>query len=201
MSFGIKTRIQIIRQRLHNRWALGDRNADSREEPRSVIDGCETHFNMKLVSLDGEWESYMHYAAEDGTAVLPDNNCEKVTWFQQASRFSKITEQIQQPMTVGVNEAVLVGHQNGKYRDFYGVLTVTMTQKPNDAPLPSYKKVADVESKLLKRGMLSSPPPKMCVFYIGAAGPGEAVLYSHGFHNATCTLESPEVGPYNFISK
>ena len=65
-----------------NSWALGDWNADSREEPRSVIDGCETHFNMKLVSLDGEWESYMHYAAEDGTAVLPDNNCEKVTWFQ-----------------------------------------------------------------------------------------------------------------------
>ena len=52
-----------------NSWALGDWNADSREESRSLIDGCATHFNMKLVSLDGEWESYMHYAAEDGTAA------------------------------------------------------------------------------------------------------------------------------------
>ena len=104
-------------------------------------------------------------------------------------------------MTVGVNEAVLVGHQNGKYRDFYGVLTVTMTQKPNDALLPSHKKVADVESKLLKRRMLSSPPPKMCVFYIGATGPGRPVLYVHGFHNANCTLKDPTFGPFILTAK
>lgn len=175
---------------------------DSREEPRSVMDGCETHFNMKLVSLDGEWESYMHYASEDGTAVLPDNNCEKVTWFQQVTKSStETTEQIQLPMTVSVNKAMLVGHQNGEYRDFYGVLTITMTQKPNNTSFPAHKKVVGEKSNVLKHGMLSSPPPKMCVFYIGAMGPGEAVLYAHGFHGADCILESPEVGPYAMIAQ
>ena len=188
-----------------NRMALASEwDVDSREELPRVMDGCETHFNMKLVSLDGEWESYMHYASEDGTAVLPDNNCEKVTWFQRATTSSaETTEQIQLPMTVSVNKAMLVGHQNGEYRDFYGVLTITMTQKPNNMPFPAYKKVVgeNEKSNFLKHGTLSSPPPKMCVFYIGAMGPGEAVLDAHGFHNANCTLESPEVGPYNLISQ
>ena len=170
-------------------WGSAIRTADFQNEKSQSgeVGRCETHFKMKLVSSDGEWESYVHYAAEDGTAVLPDNNCVKVTWFQQDTRSSTDTMvQIQQPMTVGNSKAVLAGHQNGKYKDFYGVLTVTMTQKPNDAPLHLYNKVisSSVESNAVRRSTLSSPPPKMCVFYIGATGPGRPVLYVHGFHNA-----------------
>ena len=159
-------------------------------------DECEVHFTFKLMSSDGEWESYVHYASEDGTAVMPDNNCEKVTWFQLDAKSSanETTLQIQRPVIVGTNTPALLGHQNGHYTDFFQVLTVTMTQMPNNM-LPSYEKQIDMESKILKRNTLNSPPPKMCVFYIGAKGPGEPVLYVYGFQNANCTLTTPDVGP------
>ena len=158
---------------------------------------CEVHFEMELASSDGEWECYAHYAAEDGTAVLPDNNCEKVTWFERDT-LNETTIQFEQPMTVTTDESLILGHQNGDYEDFYSVLMITMTQKPNhDDPL--YKKVISVESDLVKRGTMDSPPPKMCVFYIGASGPGEPVFYAHGFHNASCTLEVPKHGSFEFI--
>lgn len=180
-------------------WGFAVRDADFHgEKLRNEVGRCETHFKMKLMSLDGEWESYVHYAAEDGTAVLPHNNCEKVTWFQQNTNSSAgTTVQIQRPMTVG-NKSLMIGHQNGEYKDFYGVLTVTMTQKPNDKLLSLYKKMED---DLVKRGTLSSPPPKMCVFYIGATGPGHPVLYVYGFHSATCTLENPAFRPFILTAK
>ena len=165
-------------------WALA---VDGDSGPRRDIHICETHFKYKLISLDGEWESYVHYASEDGIAVMPDNNCEKVTWFQEDAT-SKTTEQFQHPVIVSNNKPVVLGHRNAAGEDFYGVLTVTMTQKPNGT-LPLYKKEIDVESKLLKRDAQSSPPPKMCMFYIGAKGPAQPVLHSHGFHNASCTLK------------
>lgn len=158
-------------------------------ESLSEMERCETHFKMKLVSLDGEWESYVHYASEDATAVLPDDNCEKVTWFQQASD-AKSLEQIQKPMTVDTSKSVLVGHQNGDYKDFFQVLTVTMTQMPNDTHPDHF----------LKHDTLS-PPPKLCVFYIGAKGAGMPVLYTHGFHNASCTLKDPIIGPMILTAK
>ena len=163
-------------------------------EWRSELDRCESHFKLKLISLDGEWESYVHYAAEDGTAIMPDNNCEKVTWFQEESKSSaeaKIQLQVQHPMIVSANAPVVLGHQNGHYKDFYGVLTVTMTRKPNDTPDLCKKEI----SKLLDRDTLSSPPPKMCVFYIGAKGPALPVLHNYGFQGAICTLKLSEVEP------
>lgn len=173
-----------------NIWALpvgGD------VESRTETDECKVHFTFKLMSSDGEWESYVHYASEDGTAVMPDNNCEKVTWFEQDAK-SNETLQVELPMIVGTNTPVLLGHQNGHYMDFFQVLTVTMTQMPNNM-LTSYKKQIGMESKILKRNTLNSPPPKMCVFYIGAKSPGEPVLYVYGFQNANCTLTTPDVGP------
>lgn len=184
-------------------WSCGfaGRDADFHGDKSrsSEAGGCETHFKLKLVSLDGEWESYVHYAAEDGTAVLPDDNCEKVTWFQREGKPSADTMgivQIQQPMIVGTDKAMLVGHRNGEYKDFYGVLSVTMTQKPNDTQVSLYRKEIGNRVGRPKRATLSSPPPKMCVFYIGAKGPALPVLYAYGFHGATCTLKSPIFVPY-----
>ena len=147
------------------------------------------------MSSHGEWESYVHYSSEDATAVMPDNNCKKVTWFEQDAK-SNETLQVELPMIVGTNTPLLLGHQNGHYTDFFQVLTVTMTEMPNDIipSYPSYEKEMGVENKLLKRDTSSSPPPKMCVFYIGAKGPGQPVLYVHGFHDANCTLTTPGVG-------
>ena len=175
-----------------NNWALRVRDTESQKEAKE----CEVHFHFKLESLDGEWESYVHYASEDGTAVMPDDDCKKVTWFQDDTQSNTI--QVQQAMTVGTNTSILLGHQNGIYKDFFAVLTVTMTQMPNNTP-PLHEKVID--ENLVPRGTPSSPPPKMCVFYIGATGPGEPVLYSHGFHNASCVLDSSGPGPYLLISK
>ena len=167
------------------------------EELRSEVGRCETHFEMKLISSGGEWECYVHYGAEDATAVLPDNNCEKVTWFEEDTNGTTI--QFEQPMTLSTDESLTIGHQNGHYTDFFSVLMVTMTQKPNHDD-PSYKRVITVKSDLVKRGtIMDSPPPKMCVFYIGASGPGEPVFYAHGFHNASCTLEEPKYEAFEFI--
>ena len=173
--------------------SISEEDAEARRE---VEEWCITHFRMGLVSLDGEWESYVHYAAEDGTAVLPHDNCRKVTWFQQDTALKAV--QIQQEMIVDSNNPVTVGHQNGRvYHDFFGVLTVTMTQKPNNT-LASYEKANNVNEK----GTLNSPPPKMCVFYIAASGPAEPVLYAHAFHDANCTLKGPEtiIRPYIILT-
>ena len=126
-------------------------------------------------------ESYVHYASEDGTAVMPDDDCKKMTWFEDDTE-SK-TVQIQQAMMVGTDSPIMLGHQNGKYKDFFSVLTVTMTQIPYNG-LPLREKVSDVGAEdLVTHDTTLSPPPKMCVFYIGASGPGQPVVYSHGFHN------------------
>ena len=201
VAFSLLTSLTLFSVTINWSCGFAVRGADLQGEKSrsSEIDRCETHFKLKLMSSDGEWESYVHYAAEDGTAVLPDSNCEKVTWFQQEDKPRSARIQIQRPMTVGSDKAVLVGHQNGEYKDFYGVLIVTMTQKPNDTSLPLYKKVIgnSVESYQLaeKRATLSLPPPKMCVFYIGARGPGFPVLYAYGFQNANCVLKNPISGP------
>ena len=168
-----------------NNWAL---SASEELRKEAKPEWCKTHFRLELMSLDGEWESYVHYASEDGTAVMPYENCKKVTWFQQDTKSEAV--QIKQPMTVGTDKSVMVGHQNGGiYHDFFGVLTVTMTQKPNSTQ-PLYKEAINVGKN---RGTLSSPPPKMCLFYIGASGPAQPVEYAHGFHNATCVIKSPEI--------
>ena len=66
-----------------------------------------------------------------------------------------------------------------------------MTQKPNNTQ-PLYEESTDV-GKNLNRGIQSSPPPKMCMFYIGASGPAQPVVYAQGFHNASCAIKSPEI--------
>ena len=172
-----------------NNWALVVDTESQKEE-------CEVHFHFQLESLDGEWESYVHYASEDGTTVMPNDNCRKVTWFQQDTESD--TVQVQQAMTVGTDNPIILGHQNGIYKDFFSVLTVTMTQKPNKTP---YEKEDGVGEDLLIHGTPSSPPPKMCVFYIGATGPGQPVFYKYGFHNASCVLDSSGPGPFTLISK
>ena len=141
---------------------------------------------------------YCYFYGSFCYAVLPYNDCKKVTWFEEDTESN--TVQVQQALTVGA-ESITVGHQLGKYKDFFGVLTVTMTQKPSNTT-PLFEKASNDESDLLTHaGTTSLPPPKMCVFYIGAIGPGEPVLYSHGFHNASCILDSPDIGPYLLISK
>ena len=145
---------------------------------------CNTHFSCELVSLAGEWVSYVHYAAEDGTAVMLDDNCTKVTWFARDTVSEAV--QIQHALTVGTDKSITIGHQFGMHEDFYGVLTVTMTQKPNRF----YEKVNNAGKNCLKQ---SSPPPKMCVFYIGASGPAHPVVYADGFHDASCTLKSSTI--------
>ena len=164
-------------------WALSHVDTESQKERGEK---CEVHFHFKLVSQSGEWESYVHYASEDGTAVMPDDDCKKVTWFEDDTEAKTI--QIQQAMTVDTDNSIILGHQNGKYKDFFSVLTVTMTQMPNNA-LPLREKLNDGSESLATHDTALSPPPKMCVFYIGASAPGEPVLYSHGFHNATCVLD------------
>ena len=165
---------------------------DPQDESRSkgVYNGelnseCETHFTVELVSLAGEWESYVHYASEDGTAVLLDDNCTKVTWFERDTESDAV--QIQYALTVSTDESITIGHQIGKHEDFFGVLIVTMTQKPSNDELLLYKKTNSASENRIKQ---SSPPPKMCVFYIGASSPAHPVLYAQGFLNANCTLEN-----------
>ena len=176
---------------------VGDTELRQTEE----ADKCEVHFEIQLVSLDGEWEGYVHYASENGAAVLPGDNCKKVTWFQQDTESSADTAiQVQEPMTVDTSKSVIVGIQLGTYEDFYGVLTVTMAQKPNDV-LPLREKLISRKRNLLKHSTLSSPPPKVCVFYIGASAPARPVLYEYGFHGANCTLKSPEVSPFVLIAE
>lgn len=178
--------LSLLSLNLLNNWALSV--GEELQKERTKIEWCRTHFRLELVSLEGEWESYVHYASEDGTAVKPYDNCEKVTWFLKDTKSEAV--QIKRAMTVGTDEPVMVGHQNGgKYHDFFGVLTVTMTQKPNSTQ-PLYEEATD---KNLSRGTQSSPPPKMCMFYIGASGPAQPVVYAQGFHNASCAIRSPEI--------
>ena len=180
--------LSVLSFTLLNNWGFSVGEELQKESVK--IEWCKTHFRLELVSLEGEWESYVHYASEDGTAVMPYDNCKKVTWFQKDTKSEAV--QIKQAMTVGTNEPVMVGHQNGgKYHDFFGVLTVTMTQKPNNTQ-PLYEESTDV-GKNLNRGTQSSPPPKMCMFYIGASGPAQPVVYAQGFHNASCAIKSPEI--------
>ena len=159
----------------------------------SEASDCGAHVHFQLKSLAGEWESYVHYASEDGTTVMPNNNCEKVTWFESDTETKVV--QSERAITVATDNAVLLGHINGKYKDFFQVLTVTMTQKPSN------KLNGAAENLVLSHVTQNSPPPKMCVFYIGASAPGEPVLYAHGFHNASCGLDIVGPGPYNFTSK
>ena len=170
-----------------NMWIVSVDSASERE-PAS---DCEVHFLFLLKSLAGEWESYVHYAAENGTAVMPNNSCERVTWFERDTETKAV--QIERALTVTTDDAVLLGHQIGKFRDFYSLLTVTMTQKPNS------KLNSVAENLVLSHGTQSSPPPKMCVFYLGASAPGQPVFYAHGFHNASCNITGP--GPYVLTSK
>ena len=146
---------------------------------------CGTHFRCELVSLAGEWESYVHYASEDGTAVLINDNCTNVTWFERDTESDAV--QIQHALTVSTDKSILIGHQFGLHEDFFGVLTVTMTQKPSNDELLLYKKMNSAGENRIK---LSSPPPKMCVFYIGASSPAHPVTYAQGFHNASCSLKN-----------
>ena len=124
---------------------------------------CKTHYTLELVSLAGEWESYVHYASEDGTAVLINDNCTKVTWFERYTESDAV--QIQHALTVSTDESITIGHQNDIHEDFFGLLTVTMTQKPSNDELLLYKKKR-MNGAGENRIKQSSPPPKMCVFYI-----------------------------------
>ena len=177
---------------------VGGRGGGSTE---SISWRCKTHFRLELVSLAGDWETYVHYASEDGTTVLPYDNCTKVTWFERDTESEAV--QIHQAVTVGTEESVIIGYQNsGDYHDFFGVLTVTMTQKPNST-LPLYEKVNSIDNGHMNHGSQSSPPPKMCIFYVGASAPLKPVVYAYGFHNASCAIRTPEIviRPYGLIAK
>ena len=122
-----------------------------------------------------------------------------MTWFEQDTESEAV--QVKQAMTVSTDKSVMVGYQNsGKYHDFFGVLTVTMTQKPNNNTLPLYEKGIDV-GKNSNRGTLISPPPKLCMFYVGASGPAQPVIYAYGFHNATCVIVTPLLRPFILTAK
>ena len=172
-----------------------------RESTESISLRCKTHFRLELISLAGDWETYVHYASEDGTTVLPNDNCTKVTWFERDTESEAV--QNHQAMTVGTEESLLIGYQSsGNYHDFYGVLTVTMTQKPSST-LPLNEKVSNIGESHMNHGSQSSPPPKMCMFYVGASAPLKPVVYAYGFHNASCAIRTPEIviRPYGLIAK
>ena len=177
---------------MHN-WASHDLNPprdpqDALRREGELNSECGTHFRLELVSLAGEWESYVHYASEDGTAVLINDNCTNVTWFERDTESDAV--QIQHAVTVGTDKSVTMGHKFGIHEDFFGVLTVTMTQKPSNDKLLLYEKVNGSGKNRIKQ---NSPPPKMCVFYIGASSPAHPVTYAQGFHDASCTLKSDVV--------
>ena len=153
---------------------------------------CPTHFTMELNTSLGEWETYAKYPSEDGTVVDPSNNCEKIAWFTDDPDNPGKKLQTNRSKTVSPGTPLNYGHQNGTYSDFYGVLSITMTQQPDEMTKHEhYKKQIVLFSKgLLKRAadLLAPPPPKMCIFYIGASGPAEPKQAAFGFEGAACSI-------------
>ena len=151
---------------------------------------CQTHFQMQVNSESdsGIWETYAHYSSETGTAVLPAQNCQQITWFEHPDPSAPDTyTQLQKPQWVGKSKPVTIGHQNTPGGDFFGTLTITMTWQPdNEKPTKEYHPY--LNNRELKRSVSGDPvpPAKTCVFFVAASGPAQPVTDSYGYHGAKC---------------
>ncbi|KEQ12118.1 hypothetical protein [Endozoicomonas numazuensis] len=160
--------------------------------PVKDVSDCKTHFNYTVKSSSGEWQTYVHFAAEDGTSVLPEKNCEKVAWFEKDDDDPMKVRQIQLPLVVSEGDSEILGYQLGTKSDFYGVLSITMVQMPTEGSrlrehYKLYELLVDKAYSLKKAE--STPPPAMCSFVIAASGPGKPVVTPFSFHGAVCNID------------
>ncbi|MGI9283051.1 MAG: hypothetical protein ACR2PX_25930 [Endozoicomonas sp.] len=154
---------------------------------------CKTHFNYTIESQSGEWQTYVHFAAEDGTSVLPNKSCEKVAWFEKDDDDPMKVKQIQLPLAVSEGHTEVLGYQLGTKSDFYGVLSITMVQMPTEgSKLSEHYKLYELfidKAYSLNKKVGSTPPPAMCSFVIAASGPGKPVVAPFSFHGANCDID------------
>ena len=178
---------------------------------------CGVHTLMDISSGSGTWTTQVQFSNEIGEVILPNDSCKVIT--EKGHNVAGDTVQMVQSIPVTENMPQTVAQKLVSGENFYAVLIVTMTQQPpsseeNQALLydnrlkreslplnandikPPYKRLLE-ENAVLERISDTGPPPKTCVFYIGAKGPAVPVQFATGFRGAECKI-SVDTSKYTY---